>query len=167
MKSDGSTVALKIFVRRKRTSDESKLLNKEARILLGIKPHLHIVGVCATPKFYGLLCEFVNGGNLTQLLASSDPEVEIWDNRLEICRQVATGMSHLHGNCPPVIHLDLKPQNVLIEKVEQMERTKGAFLCKICDFGLSKMAEVSSITQDRSDGSTPSGTVTVHYTREI
>eukprot|EP00118_Oscarella_pearsei_P016887 m.164663 g.164663 ORF g.164663 m.164663 type:complete len:140 (+) comp38885_c0_seq15:1682-2101(+) len=96
-------------------------------------------------------------GNLTQLLSSLDREVDRWENCVLISCQVAMGMAHLH--CHPVIHLDLKSQNILIERVEQTQEKKKPFLCKICDFGQSKMADVSSITQDRSDGSVPSGTV--------
>eukprot|EP00118_Oscarella_pearsei_P016886 m.164664 g.164664 ORF g.164664 m.164664 type:complete len:108 (+) comp38885_c0_seq15:1524-1847(+) len=65
MKSSGETIALKIFYQRRRSPDESALLNKEAQILLGVKPHPNIVrfiSICNSPKCYGLLMEFVSGG---------------------------------------------------------------------------------------------------------
>eukprot|EP00118_Oscarella_pearsei_P011870 m.83081 g.83081 ORF g.83081 m.83081 type:complete len:1379 (+) comp36330_c0_seq5:480-4616(+) len=159
VKKTGETAALKVLYTRRRSLDESKVIGKEAIILLGIKPHPNIVkfiGVCNSPRFFALLMEFVSGGDLAGLLASSYPEVEKWENRLDISNQIAMGMAHLHGNSPPVIHLDLKSRNVLIEKKADRRRP---FLCKICDFDVAKMTNVSSITQDRSNGSKPAGTV--------
>eukprot|EP00118_Oscarella_pearsei_P020615 m.224704 g.224704 ORF g.224704 m.224704 type:complete len:174 (+) comp40002_c0_seq1:2-523(+) len=65
-------------------------------------------------------------------------------------------MAHLHGNNPAVIHLDLKPKNVLIQRVPR--ESGNPFICKICDFGLAKMSEISAITTHRPEGSTPGGT---------
>eukprot|EP00118_Oscarella_pearsei_P008460 m.43660 g.43660 ORF g.43660 m.43660 type:complete len:655 (+) comp33462_c0_seq5:190-2154(+) len=153
--------ALKIFFRKRRSTDESRLLNKEASILMRIKPHFHIVkliGICDTPRCYALLMEFASGGDLTQLLMKPehDPRVERWLNRLDISHQVASGMAHLHKNFPPVIHLDLKSNNVLIDV---FSRERRPFICKICDFGLSKMSGVSSLSKSRKSDAIPSGTV--------
>eukprot|EP00118_Oscarella_pearsei_P021508 m.242055 g.242055 ORF g.242055 m.242055 type:complete len:644 (+) comp40209_c0_seq12:324-2255(+) len=160
IKETGQTVALKIIFRRRRLRSECELLNKEATILFRIKPHCNIIGligICDSPRCYGLLTEFVDGGDLAQLLQSKNPEIENWVNRVDICQQIVMGMAHLHGNQPCVIHRDLKSNNVLIEK---MAKGKGrCYVCKICDFGLAKMSEVSSSTEDRSDVSTPAGTV--------
>eukprot|EP00118_Oscarella_pearsei_P008027 m.40396 g.40396 ORF g.40396 m.40396 type:complete len:663 (+) comp32964_c0_seq1:147-2135(+) len=160
IKRENRIVALKIFCKRRRTISESDTLNKEVRILLGIVPYLHIVkffGVCNSPRFYALAMEFVSGGDLAHLLASSNAKVENWRYRLDMSCQIAMGMSHLHGNSPSVIHLDLKSSNVLIKEIAG--ETKRPFICKICDFGMAKMSEVSSVTEDRSDGSSPGGTV--------
>ena len=48
--------------------------------------------------------------------------------------QVALAMQYLHGRTPPVVHRDLKPQNVLLD-------AQGN--AKICDFGISKGMESS------------------------
>ena len=47
---------------------------------------------------------------------------------------IARGMAYLHGHQPPVIHRDLKSQNILITKDYQ---------AKIADFGISR-----TVTQD-------------------
>eukprot|EP00118_Oscarella_pearsei_P020617 m.224724 g.224724 ORF g.224724 m.224724 type:complete len:174 (+) comp40002_c0_seq21:2-523(+) len=65
-------------------------------------------------------------------------------------------MAHLHGNNPAVIHLDLKPKNVLIQRL--LPGSANPFICKICDFGLAKMSEISAVTTDRPEGTTPGGT---------
>eukprot|EP00118_Oscarella_pearsei_P020063 m.216193 g.216193 ORF g.216193 m.216193 type:complete len:324 (+) comp39854_c0_seq5:141-1112(+) len=153
MKNSGD-VAVKV-IRGRKNDAEMKHRNKEARILLGIEKHPHIIGflgVCQGLRFYGLVMKLMDGGDLHELLASENPKVANWGNRVDICRQVALGMNHLHCNSPPVIHRDLKSKNVLFEHGQP-------FICKICDFGFSKMSGVSTLSEDRKDGSTPAGTV--------
>eukprot|EP00118_Oscarella_pearsei_P020990 m.233295 g.233295 ORF g.233295 m.233295 type:complete len:442 (+) comp40086_c0_seq35:2131-3456(+) len=159
IKETKKVVALKIISTTRRTKEKSQLLQKEARILFNIKPHPHILrffGIYDTPICFGLVTEYICGGDLAQLLASPDLEIRKWTNRLLIASQVAMGMAHLHAHSPPIIHLDLKSNNVLIEKTCEDEEP---FLCKICDFGLAKMANVSSLTKARPEGNIPSGTL--------
>jgi serine/threonine protein kinase len=49
---------------------------------------------------------------------------------LDWCLQVGEGLAYLHSLNPPVLHLDLKPQNILLFE-------DGT--AKICDFGTSKL----------------------------
>ena len=51
--------------------------------------------------------------------------------------QVAEGMAYLHSRSPPVVHRDLKSHNVLLD-------AQGD--CKLCDFGLVNMKEVTAGT---------------------
>mmetsp|Transcript_14727 Transcript_14727/g.33394 ORF Transcript_14727/g.33394 Transcript_14727/m.33394 type:complete len:180 (+) Transcript_14727:3-542(+) len=51
--------------------------------------------------------------------------------------QVAEGMAFLHSRSPPVVHRDLKSHNVLIDAAGE---------CKLCDFGLVDMKEVTAGT---------------------
>ena len=41
-------------------------------------------------------------------------------------------MNWLHQNIPPIIHMDLKPDNILYD---------DNFRIKVCDFGLSRIKE--------------------------
>ncbi|XP_065829544.1 uncharacterized protein [Oscarella lobularis] len=159
--NDVQSVAIKVFVKGRRiVPSQSALLDKEARILLSIKPHPHIlslIGICTSPRCYALVMEYISGGDLFQVLTSADDNsIELWENRLDIANQIALGMSHLHKNEPTVIHLDLKSNNVLIKKITREGRT--IYICKICDFGLAKMTDVSSVTQYREKDQTPGGT---------
>ena len=47
---------------------------------------------------------------------------------------VARGMAHLHGQDPPVIHRDLKPDNVLLAE---------GLVPKVADFGVSREGDAS------------------------
>ncbi|XP_065829581.1 uncharacterized protein [Oscarella lobularis] len=115
--NDVQRVAIKVFVKRRIMPKQSDLLDKEARILLSIKRHPHIlslIGICTSPRCYALVMEYMSGGDLFQVLTSADDHgIELWENRLGIANQIALGMSHLHKNEPTVIHLDLKSNNVL------------------------------------------------------
>ena len=112
---------------------QSALLDKEAQILLRIKPHPHIlslIGISTSPRCYALVMEYIGGGDLFQVLTSADDRsIELWGNRLEIANQIALGMSHLHKNEPTVIHLDLKSNNVLVNKITRGGRT--IYICKV------------------------------------
>ena len=67
----------------------------------------------------------MSGGNLHELLSSDDEAIQRMEVRISIAKQIAIGMVHLHYNLPPVIHYDLKSDNVLVEK-------KGNdFVCKV------------------------------------
>lgn len=54
-------------------------------------------------------------------------------NKLKILIQTAFGMAYLHSLCPPVIHRDIKPQNILLTQNLDV---------KIADFGLAKALAV-------------------------
>lgn len=52
---------------------------------------------------------------------------------VSICADVARGMSYLHSHTPPIMHRDIKSQNVLL----------SSGCGKICDFGLADFASNS------------------------
>ena len=51
--------------------------------------------------------------------------------------KVASALSFLHSRTPPVVHRDLKPQNVLLDECLD---------AKLCDFGSSKTMHESDMT---------------------
>jgi WNK lysine deficient protein kinase len=58
----------------------------------------------------------------------------------QIFIQILEGVNHLHKQNPPLIHRDLKPDNILLKKDEAKSNRKG--LCvKIADFGLIAIHE--------------------------
>lgn len=102
-------------------------LRKEAAILLAIPSHEHIIqiiGICDHCHHYALVLEFINGGDLHFLLCSLDPYLTEWTHKLDMACQIADGMKYLHSLNPPLIHRDLKPRNILVEK------TSSNYVCK-------------------------------------
>lgn len=57
-----------------------------------------------------------------------------WRLRLQIAADVARGMLALHTSRPPVIHRDLRSQNIFIESIEE----SAAVNAKVGDFGLAQ-----------------------------
>lgn len=105
-------------------------LMKEARILLHAQGHPNIVrtiGICDSRSLCCLVMEFIEGWNLNDLLCSEDnePDLDLWSTRLNIASQISDGMQFLHSLSPPVIHMDLKPGNVLVAKCDDR------FHCKV------------------------------------
>ena len=95
-----------------------------------------IIGVCCHPLCYAIILEFIDGGDLYKLLPSRknpDPYLDKWSNRLDMARQTADGMQHLHSLQPPIIHRDLTPKNILVEKASLK------YLCKVSKMHLTSI----------------------------
>ena len=97
---------------------EMQDLKKESDILLAIPTHkrsVQIVGICIDSRHFGIILEYIDD-DLSTLISSqtSDPYMDEWRNKLDMTCQIADGMKHLHGLHPPVIHRDLKPNNILV-----------------------------------------------------
>lgn len=71
---------------------------------------LPVYGICSEPV--GLVMEYMETGSLEKLLAS---ERLPWDLRFRIIHETAVGMNFLHCMNPPLLHLDLKPANILLD----------------------------------------------------
>lgn len=121
----GQVVAVK---RLDRDSNESSIY-KEVRQLSRVS-HPNIItlyGTCANGSFNYIVMEYADGDSLHNLLHCR-PEIQFTDGHsMSWAKQTAEGVAHLHSKTPPMIHRDLKPQNLLLQK--------GGVLLKICDFG--------------------------------
>ncbi|KAK2407260.1 Protein kinase superfamily protein [Trifolium repens] len=73
----------------------------------------------------------VNRSLQDALLDRKCAELMCWSNRFDVVVSVAKGLEYLHHQChPPVIHGDIKPSNVLLDR---------EFRAKIGDFGLARV----------------------------
>lgn len=91
------------------------------------KQFKYFIGMCIYDNEYGMITEFLSGGSLFDYLHKSHRKLT--EERLfYICKDVALGMSYLHGK--NVLHCDLKSSNVLIDE---------RWNVKLCDFGLSRI----------------------------
>lgn len=133
-----TTVAIKClkldspFGERERSS-----LLKEAEVLHKARFNyiIQIFGVCCEPEFFCVVTEFMSNGSLDLLLHEKEMYPTLpWSLRLRILYEIALGVNYLHNMNPPLLHQDLKTQNILLD---------GEYHAKIADFGLSKWRYLS------------------------
>jgi len=130
--------AMKVFKTPGMNREEIENLLSEA-VLLSRIGHPNIVrvydaNVIEGPEgTYGFFTmEYVPGGSLTQFWQSHGRELVPVDTAMAITRQVCSGLSVAHSEDPPVIHRDIKPQNILIGY------DGGGLRARLSDFGLAK-----------------------------
>ncbi|XP_049641414.1 receptor-interacting serine/threonine-protein kinase 4 [Suncus etruscus] len=99
---------------------------------------LPVYGICREPV--GLVMEFMETGSLERLLATQPLP---WELRFRIVHETAVGMNFLHCMAPPLLHLDLKPANILLD---------AHYHVKISDFGLAKCSGLSHSHELSMDG---------------
>ncbi|KTG42640.1 hypothetical protein cypCar_00027089 [Cyprinus carpio] len=94
----------------------------------------------------GLVMEFMPKGSvadLLQTLAGPPP----WPLTFRMAHEISLGMNFLHHLSPPLLHLDLKPSNVLLD---DSLRAKASHL-HLTDFGLSRVARSVSRCSGKKD----------------
>ncbi|XP_039926361.1 receptor-interacting serine/threonine-protein kinase 2 isoform X1 [Hirundo rustica] len=151
-------VALKCLQGPLLDSDRNHLL-KEAEILHKARFSyiLPILGICNEAEFLGIVTEYMTNGSLNQLLHGKDIYPDIpWCLRFRILYEIALGVNYLHNMNPPLLHHDLKTQNILLD---------DEFHVKIADFGMSKW-RVVSMSQSRSESSLPEGGTIIYMPPE-
>ena len=71
-------------------------------------------GVTSWNKFCGIVMEEVTGGTLEDLLFGKQNYSISWYVCLKFFAEIANALNSLHNQEPPLVHRDLKPQNVLL-----------------------------------------------------
>jgi len=91
--------------------------------------------------------EYVAGGSLDKFWRSFGPNFVPVSQAVEIIRQVCMGLGVAHAEQPPIIHRDIKPQNILVGY------DLGGLRVRVADFGLAK--HVNPLTLLASARGTP------------
>lgn len=130
--------AMKVFKRVGMSLDEIQEMLGEAIILSQLK-HPNIVSVCDanifdTPRgacgFFTM--EYLPGGSLDKFWRSHGNQLIPIETTVDIIKQVCRGLTQAHRESPPIIHRDIKPQNILVGYEADGLRAR------VSDFGLAK-----------------------------
>ncbi|XWS08036.1 hypothetical protein CRYUN_Cryun41cG0042900 [Craigia yunnanensis] len=137
--SDGTNVAVKVF--NFQMDGAFRSFDVECEVMSNFL-HRNLVKVitcCSTIDFKALVLEFMPNGSLEKWLYSYNYVLDILQ-RINIMIDVALALEYLHlGYSFPVIHCDLKPSNVLLDK---------DMVAHVRDFGIAKLlGEGDSIKQ--------------------
>ncbi|GLJ09812.1 hypothetical protein SUGI_0116290 [Cryptomeria japonica] len=133
---DGRAVAVKrLYEDRSRTVEQ---FMNEVQILSSLcHPNLARLYGCTSPQSPMLLLvyEFVPNGTLSDHLhgCRRTPGGLPWLTRLDIAIETAQALAYLHNICPPILHRDVKSDNILLDE---------HFRAKVADFGLSSFGVV-------------------------
>ncbi|CAH8461723.1 unnamed protein product [Dicrocoelium dendriticum] len=126
--------------------DTSNLIMQEIALLKRLSGHpnimrfYHAASVCKE-KVKGVSAEFLivtelcRGGPLTHYLPTPHQEPPLPVSViLQIVYQTCRAVQHMHNQCPPIIHRDLKVDNLLLSE---------DFIIKLCDFGSASTTSYS------------------------
>jgi serine/threonine protein kinase/photosystem II stability/assembly factor-like uncharacterized protein len=92
-----------------------------------------------------LVMDFIEGKNLWEIVKKQKQPLEE-KRALNYLIQVCKAVSYLHRQNPPIIHRDIKPQNIKITPDDQ---------AILVDFGIAKEGTAGSRTQTGAQGVTP------------
>ncbi len=111
---------------------QKKSFISEVRTLGSIQ-HINLVrllGYCIKGSKHMLVYEYISNSSLDKWL--DEDNLLDWDQRVCIIIGVAQGLAHLHKCNPIIVHLDIKPQNILLDQ---------DYTPKLADFGLAKILD--------------------------
>ena len=138
--------ALKIFHQGIISKEQEPILFNEAYILSRIT-HDNVVRVYEAntfdydgKRFCYIAMEYVEGGTLSDYI---ETEIKLSiDTAIKLQKDICCGLSKLHNTEPPLVHRDVKPQNIMLS-------VKGHSLtAKVSDFGLARHVDpVTRITE--------------------
>lgn len=130
--------AMKVFKALGMTVNEIVAILDEA-VLLSKIGHPNIIRVfdanvsSSRKAIFGYFTmEYIAGGSLDKYWHSFNNKFIPVDTTVQIIREVCLGLSVAHSENPPVIHRDIKPQNILIGYDSEGIRAR------VSDFGLAK-----------------------------
>lgn len=120
--------------------------------------HANIVGIQdfgqQEGRFY-LVMELLADGSVRSLLQERASGGQPWPVAigLDLVRQSATGLAYAHSR--GMVHRDIKPDNLLIQRLGTAGTPEHAYVVKVGDFGLARIAEGGVMTANGVTLGTP------------
>ncbi len=130
--------AMKVFKMVGMTAAETERMLGEALLLseIGHPNIIRVFDANTTDTARGICgfftMEYIAGGSLEQFWRSHGTRFMPVDTAVEIIRKVSQGLTVAHEATPPIIHRDIKPQNILVGYDTSVLRPR------LADFGLAK-----------------------------
>jgi serine/threonine protein kinase len=115
-----------------------KRFDREMRLLQGLV-HQNVVryidmGIDGKGAPY-LVTEYVPHGSLADEVAAQGGRLR-HDLAVNLIGEVLNGLDYIHGQSKPILHRDIKPQNILLHRMAATG-APGFFTPKLADFGLA------------------------------
>ncbi|SPT20899.1 unnamed protein product [Triticum aestivum] len=130
MLENGDEVAVKVLMETSITESTDFLPEVQTLSKVHHKNLVNLKGYCQNKKCLALIYDFMQRGNLQQLIRGGDDYSLNWEQRLHIALDAAQGLEYLHESCTPsIVHRDVKTPNILLDK---------NLVGIISDFGLSR-----------------------------
>ncbi|GFP88493.1 probable LRR receptor-like serine/threonine-protein kinase at3g47570 [Phtheirospermum japonicum] len=140
--SEGTLVAVKVLNLGREGAVKSFV--SECRTLRNIRHHnlVKVITACSSSDYQGndfkaLVYQFMPNGSLDKWLHPGEEGDMLRTcslsivKRIDIAMDVASALHYLHHECQmPMVHCDLKPQNVLLD---------GDMMARVGDFGLARL----------------------------
>eukprot|EP01113_Clastostelium_recurvatum_P023171 TRINITY_DN2769_c0_g1_i7.p1 TRINITY_DN2769_c0_g1~~TRINITY_DN2769_c0_g1_i7.p1 ORF type:complete len:485 (-),score=129.90 TRINITY_DN2769_c0_g1_i7:665-2119(-) len=136
----GKEVAIK---RLQQQDIEEKVLEefrKEVMVMVKLRhPHLLLfMGACTSPGNLAMVTELMPRGSVMDMLRGPKKMNLSFKRAMLFALDTAQGMNWLHCMRPPILHLDLKTANLLVD---------ANWVVKVADFGLSTVKKASNTGQ--------------------
>ncbi|KAM7515144.1 hypothetical protein LguiA_004727 [Lonicera macranthoides] len=127
---DEVNVAVKVF--NLQLEEAFKSFDVECEVLRNVRHRnlTKLVSSCSNPDFFALVLVYMPNGSLEKWLHSHNYCLIILEP-LNIMIDVVSALEYLHhGQGTPILHCNLKPINVLLDK---------DMIAHVCDFGIAKL----------------------------
>lgn len=145
-------VAVKLLAENQAADPESvRRFVAEARVMRNLRTPgvvtVHDVGEQDGRPYF--VMEYCERGTLSERLQALGRPVTI-DEGVGLANAISVAMSGLHGSEPPVVHRDIKPDNLLIRRATGPKREPVGDLLRpdeeliVGDFGLAKVVDMQS-----------------------
>lgn len=129
-----------VAVKKIKSSHDPKYIYREMKMMDEIRYSnlISTIGVCSTESYFYIIMEYFRSKTLGLIISSQDKDLTYQKKKNEnyyIALQICKAINFLHEFNPTVLHKDIKPDNIFINK---------SLAIKICDFGMSKICDGSS-----------------------